>query len=119
MEDEMYDSDESVEWNKEAIPETQTLAALESRILTSSRYPGLSEYVVASNGVWADDVEYGYRLSVTDQTEILDLVPVSLGDGTVNIVAQKEWTESNKDHTFNLLMDAENGRMLGWFHYST
>ena len=119
MEDEMYDSDESVDWNKEAIPETQTLAALESRILTSSRYPGLSEYVVASNGVWADDVEYGYRLSVTDQTEILDLVPVSLGDGTVNIVAQKEWTESNKDHTFNLLMDAENGRMLGWFHYST
>ena len=119
MEDEMYDSDESADWNKEAIPETQTLAALESRILTSSRYPGLSEYVVESNGAWADDVEYGYRLSVTDQTEILDLVPVSLGDGTVNIVAQKDWTESNKDHTFNLLMDAENGRMLGWIHYST
>jgi len=117
MDDDTYD-DDIVEWNRDAIPETQTLQTLESRILTDSRYPLLNTYIGDGNGNWDEDVEFGYLLTVSQDNDVFDLVPVSIGEGAVNAAAQKTWTDdNNKEHTLNMAMDAENGRMLGWFHY--
>jgi len=117
VDDDNYD-DGTVEWNRDAIPETQTLQTLESRILASSRYPQLNTHITDGSGNWDEGVDFGYRLSVTEDSDIFDLVPVSIGEGAVNAAAQKTWTDdNNKEHTLNMAMDAENGRMLGWFHY--
>jgi hypothetical protein len=110
--------DGSVQWNRNAIPDTLTMQALESRLLTSSRYPVLSQYINDGSGEWADDVEYGYRLTVAEENDIFDIVPVSIGQGAVSVGADKIWTDSNnREHSVTFTMDAENGRMLGWFHY--
>ena len=117
MDDDNYD-DDIVEWNRDAIPDTQTLQTLEARILASSRYPLLNTYIGDGSGNWDEDVEFGYLLTVSQDNDVFDLVPVSIGEGAVNAAAQKTWTDdNNKEHTLNMAMDAENGRMLGWFHY--
>ncbi len=117
IEDERMD-DGTVQWNRNAIPETLTMQALESRLLTSSRYPGLNLYINDGNAGWDEGVEYGYRLSVAEENDLFDLVPVSLGEGAVSVAAEKTWTDSsNRDHRVSFAMDAENGRMLGWFHH--
>jgi hypothetical protein len=78
----------------------------------------LSQYINDGSGEWADDVEYGYRLTVAEENDIFDIVPVSIGQGAVSVGADKTWTDSNnREHSVTFTMDAENGRMLGWFHY--
>ena len=117
IEDERMD-DGTVQWNRNAIPETLTMQALESRLLTNSRYPGLNLYINDGNDGWDDGVEFGYRLSVTEENELFDLVPISLGEGAVSVGAERTWTDSsNREHRVSFAMDAENGRMLGWFHH--
>ena len=60
--------------NRNAIPDTLTMNSLESRLLSSSRYPGLNMHINDGSGGWDDDVEYGYRLSVTQDNEIFDVI---------------------------------------------
>ena len=110
--------DGTVQWNRNAIPETLTMNSLESRLLSSSRYPGLNTHINDGNGGWDDGVEYGYRLSVTQDNEILDLIPINLGEGAVSVNVQKSWTDgNNRNHDVVCVMDAENARLLGWYHF--
>ena len=110
--------DGTVQWNRNAIPETLTMNSLESRLLSSSRYPGLNTYINDGTGGWDDGVEYGYRLSVTQDNEILDLIPINLGEGAVSVNVQKSWTDgNNRNHDVVCVMDAENARLLGWYHF--
>ena len=117
IDDENMD-DGTVQWNRNAIPETLTMNSLESRLLSSSRYPGLNTHINDGNGGWDDVVEYGYRLSVTQENEILDLIPISLGEGAVTVSVEKSWTDgNNRNHDVVCVMDAENARLLGWYHF--
>lgn len=110
--------DGTVQWNRNAIPETLTMNSLESRLLSSSRYPGLNTHINDGTGGWDDGVEYGYRLSVTQDNEILDLIPINLGEGAVSVNIQKSWTDgNNRNHDVVCVMDAENARLLGWYHF--
>ena len=110
--------DGTVQWNRNAIPETLTMNSLESRLLSSSRYPGLNTHINDGTGGWDDGVEYGYRLSVTQDNEILDLIPINLGEGAVSVNVQKSWIDgNNRNHDVVCVMDAENARLLGWYHF--
>jgi hypothetical protein len=110
--------DGTVQWNRNAIPETLTMNSLESRLLSSSRYPGLNTHINDGTGGWDDGVEYGYRLSVTQDNELLDLIPINLGEGAVSVNVQKSWTDgNNRNHDVVCVMDAENARLLGWYHF--
>ena len=110
--------DGTVQWNRNAIPETLTMNSLESRLLSSSRYPGLNTHINDGTGGWDEGVEYGYRLSVTQDNEILDLIPINLGEGAVSVNIQKSWTDgNNRNHDVVCVMDAENARLLGWYHF--
>ncbi|MEL0213448.1 MAG: SAP domain-containing protein [Euryarchaeota archaeon] len=112
--------DGTVQWNRNAIPETLTMNSLESRLLSASRYPGLNTHINDGSGGWDDGVEYGYRLSVTQDNEILDLIPINLGEGAVSVNVQKSWTDgNNRNHDVVCVMDAENARLLGWYHFWT
>ncbi len=117
IDDENMD-DGTVQWNRNAIPETLTMNSLESRLLSSSRYPGLNLHINDGSGGWGEGVEYGYRLSVTQDNEILDLIPISLGEGAVTVNVEKSWTDgNNRNHDVVCIMDAENARLLGWYHF--
>ena len=117
IDDENMD-DGTVQWNRNAIPETLTMNSLESRLLSSSRYPGLNTHINDGSGGWDAGVEYGYRLSVTQENEILDLIPISLGEGAVTVNVEKSWTDgNNRNHDVVCVMDAENARLLGWYHF--
>ncbi len=117
IDDENMD-DGTVQWNRNAIPETLTMNSLESRLLSSSRYPGLNLHINDGSGGWGEGVEYGYRLSVTQNNEILDLIPISLGEGAVTVNVEKSWTDgNNRNHDVVCIMDAENARLLGWYHF--
>lgn len=119
IDDENMD-DGTVQWNRNAIPETLTMNSLESRLLSASRYPGLNTHINDGSGGWDDGVEYGYRLSVTQDNEILDLIPINLGEGAVSVNVQKSWTDgNNRNHDVVCVMDAENARLLGWYHFWT
>ena len=110
--------DGTVQWNRNAIPDTLTMNSLESRLLSSSRYPGLNMHINDGSGGWDDGVEYGYRLSVTQDNEIFDVIPISLGEGAVSVHVEKSWTDANnRNHDVVCIMDAENARLLGWYHF--
>ena len=103
-----------VSWNRDSIPSTQTMSLLEQRILNSERYPVLSQYI-QSGSSWNPEAEVGYRLSVTEDNEILSFLPGDLGDGKVTMTATRDWEENGRDNSLDLAMDAETGEMVLWY----
>ena len=101
-------NDGEITWNQEAIPSTHTLKNLESRILDTNRYEGLS----ISHDI--DGINYGYRLSVSEESDLFSFLPGDLTEGQVLVVGSREWVESNREHNLNYAMDAQTGRMLAW-----
>ena len=101
-------NDGEITWNQEAIPSTHTLKNLEDRILDTNRYPGLS---ISHN---LDGTNYGYRLSVSEESDLFSFLPGDLTEGQVLVIGSREWVESNREHNINYAMDAQTGRMLAW-----
>ena len=101
-------NDGEITWNQEAIPSTHTLKNLEDRILDTNRYQGLS----ISHDL--DGVNYGYRLSVSEENDLFSFLPGDLTEGQVLVVGSREWVDSNREHNINYAMDAQTGRMLAW-----
>ena len=99
--------DGEVIWNQEAIPSTHTLKNLEDRVLNSDRYQDLSMSL-------HDNHNIGYRLSVSEESDLFSFLPGDLTEGQVLLVGSREWVESNRDHTISYAMDAQTGRMLAW-----
>jgi len=101
-------NDGEITWNQDAIPSTHTLKNLEDRILDDNRYQDLqvSHDLVGTT--------YGYRLSVSEENDLLSFLPGDLTEGQVLVVGSREWTDSNREHSVNFAMDAQNGRMLAW-----
>ncbi len=104
----------AVSWNRDSIPRTQTMSLLEQRILSPDRYPDVSQFIQSGNS-WNPEVEVGYRLSVTEDNEILSFLPGDLGDGKVTMTATRNWEESGRDKSLDLAMDAETGEMVLWY----
>ncbi len=103
-----------VSWNRDSIPSTQTISLLEQRILSPSRYPDLSPFI-QSGSSWNPGAEVGYRLSVTEDNEILSFLPGDLGDGKVTMTATRDWEENGREKSLDLAMDAETGEMVLWY----
>ena len=57
----------------------------------------------------------GYRLSVTEDNEILSFLPGDLGDGKVTMTATRDREENGRDKSQDLAMDAETGEMVLWY----
>jgi len=103
-------------WNNKAIPDTPSLNLLEQRILDSDRYPDLYPFIASNQNSWDSGVEIGYRLSVSDDNDLLSIIPVNLGEGQVSIIGSKSWTESGKNHSNYFIMNGETGEMIAWYH---
>jgi hypothetical protein len=103
-----------VSWNRDSIPSTQTMSLLEQRILSPGRYPDLSQFIQSGDS-WNLEAEVGYRLSVTEDNELLSFLPGDLGDGKVTMTAAREWEDNGRDKSLDLAMDAEIGEMMFWY----
>ena len=104
--------DGEVIWNQDAIPSTHTLKNLEARILDSNRYQDLS--LSLGDNQWSEGSSFGYRLSVSEDSDLLSFLPGDLTEGQVTVAGSREWVDSNRKHNINFAMDAQTGRMLAW-----
>lgn len=103
-------------WNRPAIPDTPSLDLLEKRILNYDRYPDLNLLITSNQNSWDSEIKIGYRLSVSDDNELLSILPINLGEGQVSIIGSKNWIESGKEHSSYFAMNGETGEMLAWYH---
>ena len=103
-----------VKWNRDSIPDTQTMSLLEGRILSPGKYPDLGEYI-SSGDSWHLEAEAGYRLSVTEDNDLLTLLPGDLGDGKVTMTASRDWDSGGRSNSLEMAMDAETGEMVLWY----
>ena len=104
--------DGEIIWNQDAIPSTHTLKNLEARILDSNRYQDLS--LSLGDNQWSEGSSFGYRLSVSEDSDLLSFLPGDLTEGQVTVAGGREWVESNRKHNINFAMDSQTGRMLAW-----
>ena len=107
---------DEIKWNNEAIPETPSMYLLEQRVLSIDRYPDLHNIISNSQDYWESDISFGYRLSVSEGSGILSIIPINLGVGTVSLTASRTWSDSGKDNTATFAMNAATGEMLSWYH---
>ncbi len=103
-------------WNRPAVPDTPSLDLLEKRILNYDRYPDLNPLITSNQNSWDSEIKIGYRLSVSDDNELLSILPINLGEGQVSIIGSKNWIESGKEHSSYFAMNGETGEMLAWYH---
>ncbi len=109
--------EELVSWDKSAIPRTLTLEYLENRLFNQGRYDYVDEVFSLSYSSLEENM--GYRALSGEAEDISDFLSSELSTGVVSFTAEREWTESNKDHTFNVAIDATNARAIGWFQVTT
>ena len=110
--------DDSVTHNRESIPEVLPLEQLESRLMNQQRFGALTgdEALFTSTGLH-EDTRIGYLVVVPgsgfgfDITDIFDSVT-----GATTIDMQRQWDDGDWSHTFSLLADGTDGRVVGWTH---
>ena len=111
--------DDKPEHARDRIPTTHRIAALESRMVSSTLYPDLYPQVTTA-GVLRDDVQIGYALVVPEDNAVSDwLDELDFLDGQVTVYLERTWTSGDTDHSLRVGMDGKTGRMVGWAQTST
>ena len=105
------------EYNLNAIPNTLSIDEMQSRMMDTSDFLGATQ-VLMDGGTLRSDVELTSRLVVTQDTGLLDFID-DIDEGEVTFTASRSWTDGASEHSFNLIMDAERGRMVGWLQTTT
>ena len=105
------------EYNLNAIPNTLSIAEMQSRMMDTSDFLGATQ-VLMDGDTLRSDVELTSRLVVTQDTGLLDFID-DIDEGEVTFTASRSWTDGASEHSFNLIMDAERGRMVGWLQTTT
>ena len=116
----LYDS-QSIAHNSDSISITNSLAELENRILNSNKFPELSgpNGIIATNGELTGETKVGYLVITPsdDFNEVLDLI--NRDEGAVSFDLHRSYQEDGWDISVELLVDATNGRIIGWTESST
>jgi hypothetical protein len=109
-----YDDDDEPKMSRQDIPQTLTLNQTEVRIISSARYPLLSEMITDSTGLLAD-CQIGYHLQLPPSSELMQYLP-SDQKGQVIVGGVREWDQDGQTHKVTFGMDARQARMLGWVY---
>ena len=66
----------------------------------------------------SSDVTVGAILLATTSSDLLDILTnqQNIDQGEVGFTASRSWYEGNAEHNYDVAMDAERGRMIGWIH---
>ena len=110
--------DDSVAFNREAIPETMNISSMEQRLANDVLFDQLSGdgLFFTANGAYQNDVQVGYLVVVPggDINSILSNL-ASDADGAVSIDMSRTWDGNDGwSNQLNLITDAHEGRLLGW-----
>ena len=104
-------------YNLNAIPETLSLSTLEGRMLEldGSDEPG---FIMGLGQGLKSDVKVGAILLATTSSDLLDILTSqqNIDQGEVGFTASRSWTEGSAEHSYDLAIDAERGRIIGWIH---
>jgi len=105
------------EYNLNAVPNTLSIAEMQSRMMDPSDFLGATQ-ILMDGGALRSDVELTSRLVVTQDTGLLDFID-DIDEGEVTFTASRSWSDGASEHSFDLIMDAERGRMVGWLQTTT
>ena len=116
--------DDSTSNDRNAIPPTHSLDFVEMEYGQNGRiHSEAFDTLFSSDGTLQQDTRIGYLLLLPSQALGFELSQLGEElDGVVTVDLSKSWTEdiqgSSKswDHSFNLVGDATNARVLGWTH---
>ena len=113
--------DESVSYNREFIPKVLNLSTIESDLLDSNRFPPLSsnDGVFTTSGAYHPETRIGYLVVVPGSG--INTILSNIGDatdGATTVDVSREWTDDGWDKRFNLVVDATDGRIIGWNYVS-
>ena len=100
------------------IPESLTLAAMESRLLDSNRYPELTsgQAYFGTPSAMNDSVRYGHLITTTGSNfeQIAQWLDLDDGAGAATVDFRRSWDEGQWSNSFTLAADASDGRVVGW-----
>jgi hypothetical protein len=110
--------DDSVAFNREAIPSTLNLSQMEQRLADTTLYGQLTgnDLFFTTDGAYHQDVQTGYLVVVPggELNSILSSL-ASDADGAVSVDIARSWDGNDGwSNQLNLLADANEGRLLGW-----
>ena len=109
--------DDSVSHNREFIPKVLNLSNIETSLLDSNRFPELSgeKAIFTSSGTFHPETRVGYLVVVPGSG--INSIFSNIGDatdGATTVDFSREWDADGLDHRFNLVVDATDGRLVGW-----
>ncbi len=107
--------DDSITYDRDAIPKVLPLEAIEQRVMNDQRFPALTgpEALFSSSGYHAE-TSIGYLVVVPGSGFGIDISSILDADGATTVDLQRQWEEGAVDHRFSLLVDATDGRLIGW-----
>ena len=109
--------DDSVSHNRDFIPKVLNLSNIEARLLDSNRFPELSgeNAIFTSSGTFHPETRVGYLVVVPGSG--INSIFSNIGDatdGATTVDFSREWDANGLEHRFNLVVDATDGRLVGW-----
>ena len=107
--------DESISHNRDSIPKALPLHDIEARLMDSQRYPELTgtEALFTGSGLH-DTTRVGYLVVVPGTGFGIDFSDLLDTSGATTVDLQRTWDDGNKGRSFSLLVDATDGRLIGW-----
>lgn len=107
--------DESITHNRDSIPKALPLHDIEARLMDSQRYPELTgpEALFTGSGLH-DTTSVGYLVVVPGTGFGIDFSDLLDTSGATTVDLQRTWDDNGKDRSFSLLVDATDGRLIGW-----
>jgi hypothetical protein len=107
--------DDSITYDREAIPLALPLHDVEARVMDDQRFPDLTgaDALFTSSGLHSE-TSVGYLVVVPGTGFGLDFGNLLDNSGATTVDVQRQWEDNGMSHRFSLLVDATDGRLIGW-----
>lgn len=107
--------DDTVAYNRESIPEVLPLHDIESRLMDAQRFPSLTDSgaLFDTSGLHPE-TRMGYLVVVPGTGFGIDFGDFLDTNGATTVDVQRSWEDGDADRSFSLLVDATDGRLIGW-----
>lgn len=107
--------DDTVAYNRESIPEVLPLHDIESRLMDAQRFPSLTDSgaLFDASGLHPE-TRMGYLVVVPGTGFGIDFGDFLDTNGATTVDVQRSWEDGDADRSFSLLVDATDGRLIGW-----
>ncbi len=112
--------DDSITYDRDAIPLSLALHDIETRVIDDQRFPALTgpDALFTASG-FHPETTVGYLVVVPGTGFGLDFGDLLDNSGATTVDVQRQWEDDGTDHRFSLLVDATDGRLIGWTKLSS